>query len=191
MKKVKKLLKVIGIIIVIIVIVLIIYIFIVRRIIAKKCVKNTFTSFTTGDYTEDFYYLDIDGDIQKYLKVGLMGNVILQNSSFKPVDYDLDWNSPIAKVTVEVSYPDIYEIYNKKFSNSTDLIPSEKIQEEIITSLKEKDYKVVTDKIELNIVQYKMKWYLLENEEFMNVYSGGMYKQYKEIITNTFGKEGE
>ena len=93
MKKVKKLLKVIGIIIVIIVIVLIIYIFVVRRIIAKKCVNNTFKSFTTGDYTEDFYYLDIDGDIQKYLKVGLMGNVILQNSSFKPVDYDSELSS--------------------------------------------------------------------------------------------------
>ena len=188
MRKNKKVMKAICIIIIIIAVLPIIYLFIIKRIIAKKCVDNTFNAITSGDYTNEFYYLNIDGNIQKYLDVGEMGTIILQHSEYKTIDYDFNWNDPIAKVTVEVSYPNVYEIYNKKFSNTTDLIPTKSIQDELITSLKNKEYTVVTDKIDFDIVHYKNKWYLLENEEFMNAYSGGMYNEYKKILADTFAK---
>ncbi len=191
MKKVKKAIKVAGIIILIILTFLALQILIIRKIIAKKCVNDTLKAFATGDYTDDFYYVNINGDIQDYLNIGILGDSVLRNTTFEPDDYDFDLTSPIATVTLNVSYPNIQEVYEKEFADATEVIPSETIQKELLSAIKAKEFSTVNETVKVDIIQYKNKWYMIENEELLNTYSGGLYAQYKQVIAETFeNKEG-
>lgn len=152
---------------------------------AKSCTKKTISAFTSGDYTHDFYYLDIDGNKKNYMEVGPLGNAILQNCSFDIEKYDINWNSPFATVIINICYPDVLEVYQRKFAFSQEVIPSETIQDELISSIRNKEFKTQTVPVTLDIVQYNNKWYLLENEDLMNVYSGGLYNYYKQMITDS------
>lgn len=184
MKKAKTIIKLIVSIIITSIMLLLLYIGWLR-VNAKKCVKSTISSFSSGDYTKNFYYLDINGNIKEYMEVGTLGNAILQNTTFDIVEYNFNLKSPFAKVTMDISYPNIFEVYQIKYSDSSELISSDIIQDELLTSIIDKNYSKATTTLTFDIFKYNKKWYLLENEDFMNVYSGGLYNQYKQAINES------
>ncbi len=191
MIKAKKIVRLIAAFIFLCCLFVFVYIACIRTVIARICVNDTIEAFTSGDYTNNFYYLDVNGEIQDYLDTGELGVLILQNSNITPGDYDFKFGSPFASVIFKISYPDICEVYNKKYANSSEVIPTDTMQNELAEAIKSKDFNVVNESIQVDMVQYRNKWYILDNEDFMNAYSGGLYKQYKQMITDRYEQEDE
>lgn len=73
---------------------------------------------TTGDYTEDFYYLNSNGVTQKYLDATELGYAVLTKSQFDIQEFDLPWNRAEATVEVSVKYPDVYKFYQDLYASA-------------------------------------------------------------------------
>lgn len=180
----KKILKIVLTVLIIILILFAGYWFGLRGLFAKNNLKGTLNAMTTGDYTEDFYYANTNGAIQKYLDTSELGYLTLTKSTFEVEKCDLSWNSLEATATLNVSYPNIYQLFNDLYATADTVYSTEEISATLIDNLKSRDDLEYCDEtIEVTIVQNGTKWYLIENEALMDVYSGGLYSEYKNAIS--------
>lgn len=181
---VKRILRIVLIVLIIIMVLITVYWFGLRGLFAKNSLKRTFNAMTTGDYTGDFYYANSNGAIQKYLDTSELGYLTLTKSTFEVEECDLSWNSFEATATINVYYPNIYQLFNELYATADTVHTSEEINKTLIDSLNnESDIDYCEETIEVTIVQYGTKWYLLENEALMDVYSGGLYSEYKNALS--------
>ncbi len=180
----KKILKIVLIVLIIILFLIAIYWFGLRCLLAKKSLNETLNAMTTGDYTEDFYYANINGAVQKHLDTSELGYLTLTKSTFEVEECDLSWNSFEATATINVSYPNIYQLFNDLYATADTIHTTEEINQMLIDALNDKsDIDYCEETIKVTIVQYGTKWYLLENEALMNIYSGGLYSEYKKALS--------
>lgn len=187
--KIKKIIPFIIIVLVASLLIIAIYLGIIRKMIAKNNVKDTLSAFTSGDYTNEFYYFNAIGQEQKYLDVGRLGNAILQNSNFDVKISNFKWNSPYATVTINATFPNMQKVYLEKFSESQESIPPETIEDEMIETIIQTEYDTVCKTLTVDIIEYNHKWYLVENESLMDVYTGDLYTQYAKLLQETFGSQ--
>lgn len=180
----KKFLKIVLIVLIIIMILIAVYWFGLRSLFAKSSLKGTLNAMTTGDYTEDFYYANSNGAIQKYLDTSELGYLTLTKSTFEVEECNLSWNSFEATATINVSYPNIYQLFNDFYATADTVHTTEEINQTLIDALNnENGIDYCEETIEVTIVQNGTKWYLIENEALMDVYSGGLYSEYKNALS--------
>lgn len=180
----KKILKIVLIVLIIIMVLITVYWFGLRGLFAKNSMKGTLNAMTTGDYTGDFYYANSNGTIQKYLNTSELGYLTLTKSTFEVEECDLSWNSFEATATINVSYPNVYQLFNDLYATVDTIHTTEEINQTLIDALNnESDIDCCEETIEVTIVQYGTKWYLIENEALMDVYSGGLYSEYKKALS--------
>mgnify|MGYP003301200174 CR=1 FL=1 len=184
MKVIKKFTKVLLVILILLISLFLIYWFGLRGLFAKSSLKGTLNAMTTGDYTGDFYYANSNGAIQKYLDTSELGYLTLTKSTFEVEECNLSWNSFEATATINVSYPNVYQLFNELYATADTVNTSEEINKTLIDALNnESDIDYCEETIEVTIVQYGTKWYLIENEALMDVYSGGLYSEYKNALS--------
>ena len=184
MKKFKKILLISGCICVGLLILFAVYWVGFRGLFAKNSLKDTLNAMTTGDYTGDFYYANSNGAIQKYLDTSELGYLTLTKSKFEVEECDLVWNSFEATATINVSYPNVYQLFNELYATADTVHTTEEINQTLVDALNnESDIDYCEETIEVTIVQYGTKWYLIENEALMDVYSGGLYSEYKNALS--------
>lgn len=180
----KRIFKIFSIIFIVIIPLVAVYWFGIRGSFAKNSLKSTLNAMTTGDYTEDFYYSNSNGTIQKYLDTSELGYLTLTKSTFEVEECDLSWNSFEATATINVSYPNVYQLFNDIYATADTVHTTEEINQTFINALNSGgDIDYCEETIEVTIVQYGTNWYLIENEALMNVYSGGLYSEYKNALS--------
>lgn len=183
MKRMNKFLNVLLIVLIILISLLLIYWFGLRCLFAKNNLKTTLSAMTNADYTEDFYYVNSKGIIQNYIDTNELGYAILTKSKFEIEDFSLSWKNADAIASVSVKYPNVYKLFNDYYSNKDMVYSTEEISRFMTEVLhNENDVEYFEKTIQVNLVQYKSKWYLIENEAIMDVYSGGLYSEYKNVL---------
>ena len=181
---IKKILKITLIVFCIVLVLLFIYWFGIRRLLAKNSLKKTFAAMTTGDYTEDFYYLNSNGVTQKYLDAPELGYAVLTKSQFDIQDFDLPWNRAEATVEVSVKYPDVYKLYQDLYASADVVYSTEEINKALLNALNnDNNIKYCENSIVVSVIYRGSHWYLIENEEMLDVYSGGLYTEYKKALS--------
>lgn len=192
MKAMKKAWKVIAAIVLSLLLIIIFYLFCIRKSLANGCLQSTLSAMSDGDYTEGFYYTDMNGNLQKSIDTSELGYRILLNTEFEIEELQIPWNDIVGSAVVRISYPDVYGIFQESFSSVDEVIDSAEIEETLIAELTaETGIKYRTETFEVTIIQSGYSWYLVESEALLNVYTGGIYQEYKAFLERTLANKPE
>lgn len=75
-------------------------------------------------------------------------------------------------------------MFNDLHASVDTVYTTEKINQSLTAALmSEAGVEYCEETIEVTIVQYGTKWYLIENEALMDVYSCGLYSEYKNALS--------
>lgn len=138
----------------------------------------------SGDYSDRFYYADMYGMIKNDLDISSTGYLVLQNTEFVVTDYDFHWNKQYAEIIVKARYPDLAKYLVSSFKDADRLYDSFEIETLMNNAIRENTVDYMDVELQLLIIQKGWHWYLAENKELVNVYSGGLANIYAEILKN-------
>ena len=161
--------------------------FILSKYRAKRVLPLTLNAITECDFTNNFFYTNQDGYIKKYLNLNPLLYCILQECAFEPVSYDFNQKSDFGTVELRAKYPDVYSVYSDIFSKVDREYTTNEIQSILIEKINDGNFNMITDTIKVNIIRNHNDWYLIENENLLNIYTGGIYNE----INNMVREEGE
>ena len=180
----KKVIKILGIIIILVTVIILFYWFGIRKMIAKSDFKKTINAMSTGDYSDQFYYVDMNGLVKDDLSLNFVGYLLLQKTEF--IDPKYEWSNRSADITVTVKYPNLFKVLDYKLKNEDKAYSSKEIESFLKEKLLRGEFGYSTEELHLTIVEDDGHWFLVENKELLNVYSGGLANYYSEILTATF-----
>ena len=180
-KFLKGLFKLIFALFILILIATAIFIVFIRKPVAKKILRATLDTINSCDFTQDFYYIDSDGRIAKNLMLSNYGYVSVNKTTFEIKDFDFDGIKPHAVATLTVEYPNLFERFKATYENYNVVLSSEDIDNFMIDQLQNNKFSYVTEDISVDILQYGTKFYLVQSDELLNVYTGNMLNGFLEL----------
>lgn len=131
----------------------------------RKDLENTLNCIIDNNFSNEFYYMNINGYLQQSIDMTEFDNMIATNVKFNILEIETESDEAIAKV--EMEYPNL--------AKQLDGLKS--------TTLTEKSFDVNSaEKVKKNFEIYLIKrdehWVLLQNKELMDVFSGGLSSVY-------------
>ena len=162
----------------------------------RKNAKSTIESIINSDYSKDFYYISMYGQIKNELNMGEVANNVMSNMKYKFNDITVkkdDNGNDFAIIKCEFKSIDMIDIiYQLQEDNNNNY--SEKYNLLILNKIKNKEYKTKTFNIDIIMLKMDNTWYLYETPDFNNVITGGLYSPYiirENTILNELQKKGK
>jgi hypothetical protein len=164
-KKIKILLSICGVIIILLIILLVINNLLLPKNKVKKDLESTLNCIINNDFSNGFYYMNINGYIQKSINMTEFDNMVAANVNFKVLNVEIEKNEAIAKI--EMEYPNLEKqldtlTLNKLTEKSFDVQGAEKVHK----------------KFDIYLINNNEHWMLLQNKELMDVFTGGLSSVY-------------
>lgn len=162
----------------------------------RKNAKSTIECIINSDYSKDFYYISMYGQIKNELNMGEVANNVMSNMKYKFNDITVkkdDNGNDFAIIKCEFKSIDMIDIiYQLQEDNNNNY--SEKYNSLILNKIKNKEYKTKTFNIDIIMLKMDNTWYLYETPDFNNVITGGLYSPYtirENTILNELQKKGK
>lgn len=162
----------------------------------RKNAKSTIECIINSDYSKDFYYISMYGQIKNELNMGEVANNVMSNMKYKFNDITVkkdDNGNDFAIIKCELKSIDMIDIiYQLQEDNNNNY--SEKYNSLILNKIKNKEYKTKTFNIDIIMLKMDNTWYLYETPDFNNVITGGLYSPYtirENTILNELQKKGK
>lgn len=162
----------------------------------RKNAKSTIECIINLDYSKDFYYISMYGQIKNELNMGEVANNVMSNMKYKFNDITVkkdDNGNDFAIIKCEFKSIDMIDIiYQLQEDNNNNY--SEKYNSLILNKIKNKEYKTKTFNIDIIMLKMDNTWYLYETPDFNNVITGGLYSPYtirENTILNELQKKGK
>lgn len=161
----------------------------------RKKAESTLNSIISGDYSKDFSYISMYGEMKKD-KIGLseLSNTVMSNMKYKFNDIKLTENNKGAVIKCEFESIDMQNIlYQLQKENDDNDEWSNNYQELILNKIRNNEYKTKKFNIDLLMINLDDVWYLYETPDFNDAITGGAYSIYTETeykILNELEKRG-
>lgn len=162
----------------------------------RKNAESTIDCMINSDYSKDFYYISMYGQIKKELAMSEIANAVISNMKYKFNDITVnkdDNGNDFAIIKCEFKSIDMIDIiYQLQEDNYNDY--NEKYNSLILNKIKNKEFKIKTFNVDILMMKMDDIWYLYETPDFNNVITGGLYSPYtirEDKILNELQKKGK
>lgn len=162
----------------------------------RKNAKSTIECIINSDYSKDFYYISMYGQIKNELNMEEVAKTVMSNMKYKLNDIivkkDNNGND-FAIIKCEFKSIDMMDIIYQLQEDNNDNY-SGKYNSLILNKIKNKEYKTKTFNIDIIMLKMDNTWYLYETPDFNNVITGGLYSIYtvmEDSILNELQKKGK
>lgn len=162
----------------------------------RKNAKSTIECMINSDYSKDFYYISMYGQIKSELTMSEVANAVMSNMKYKLNDITIDTaddGTDFAIIKCEFKSIDMIDIiYQLQEDNYNDY--NEKYNSLILNKIKNKEFKIKTFNVDILMMKMDDIWYLYETPDFNNVITGGLYSPYtirEDKILNELQKKGK
>lgn len=175
----KKKMILIGLIACIIILVSILTIIFSRNLLTKnrikKDIESTLSCIVHNDFSNGFYYMNVNGYPLSYINMTEFDNMVATNVKFKVLDIETKNNEAIAKI--EMEYPNLAkQLETLKLdnltSNSFDFNNADSVKKEF----------------DIYLLKNDNHWILLQNKEIMDAFSGGLSSVYSNAEKESYEK---
>lgn len=140
----------------------------------RKNAKSTIDCMINSDYSKDFYYIDMYGQIKKDLTMDELAKAIMSNMKYKFNDINDDNENDFAIIKCEIKNIDmqdiLYQFQNTEYNEENLNLMLDKINS--------KDFKTKTFNIDITMMKVDNIWYLYETPDFNDAITGGLYSLY-------------
>lgn len=145
----------------------------------RKNAKSTIECMINSDYSKDFYYISMYGEIKDELNMGEVANAVMSNIEYKlngiTINTDEDGND-IAIIQCEIKNIDMQDMMYQ-FQNANYEYNEENLNL-MINKINNKEYKTKKFNIDIAMVKVDNVWYLYETSDFNDAITGGLYSLY-------------
>lgn len=162
----------------------------------RKNAKSTIECIINSDYSKDFYYISMYGQIKNELNMEEVAKTVMSNMKYKLNDIivkeDNNGND-FAIIQCEFKSIDMMDIIYQLQEDNNDNY-SGKYNSLILNKIKNKEYKTKTFNIDIIMLKMDNTWYLYETPDFNNVITGGLYSPAtvkENTILNELQKKGK
>ena len=141
----------------------------------KKDIESTLSCIVNNDFTDGFYYMNINGYLLQSINMTEFDKKVSNEVKFKVLDIETENNEAIAKV--EMEYPNLAKqleaLKSSKFTiDSFDFDSADKIRKEF----------------NIYLIEKNNHWALLQSQEIMDVFSGGLSSVYSNAEQESYEK---
>lgn len=162
----------------------------------RKNAKSTIECIINSDYSKDFYYISMYGQIKNELNMEEVAKTVMSNMKYKLNDIIIkkdDNGNDFAIIKCEFKSIDMIDIIYQLQEDNNDNY-SRKYNSLILNKIKNKEYKTKTFNIDIIMLKMDNTWYLYETPDFNNVITGGLYSPAtvkENTILNELQKKGK
>lgn len=148
----------------------------------RKNAKSTIECIINSDYSKDFYFINMYGQIKKELTTNEIANAVMSNMKYKinniTINKDEDGND-FAIIQCEIKNVDMQEMlyqfqnYNYEYNEENLNLMLDKINN--------KEFKMKKFNIDIAMMKVDNVWYLYETPDFNDAITGGLYSLYTDM----------
>lgn len=148
----------------------------------RKNAKSTIECIINSDYSKDFYFISMYGQIKKELTTNEIANAVMSNMKYKinniTINKDEDGND-FAIIQCEIKNVDMQEMlyqfqnYNYEYNEENLNLMLDKINN--------KEFKMKKFNIDIAMMKVDNVWYLYETPDFNDAITGGLYSLYTDM----------
>lgn len=145
----------------------------------RKNAKSTIDCMINSDYSNEFYYISMYGQIKDELNMGEVANAVMSNMEYKlngiTINTDEDGND-FAIIQCEIKNVDMQEMLYQ-FQNSNYEYNEENLNL-MLDKINDKEFKMKKFNIDIAMMKVDNIWYLYETPDFNDAITGGLYSLY-------------
>lgn len=159
----------------------------------RKNAKSTIDCIINSDYSKDFYYISMYGQVKNELNMGEVANSVMSNMKYKLNNITIDTaddGTDFAIIKCEIKNVDMQDILYQ-FQNA-DYEYNEENLNLMLDKINSKNFKTKTFNIDIVMMKIGNDWYLYETPDFNDAITGGLYSLYTDMensILNELTKE--
>ena len=161
----------------------------------RKNAKSTIECIINSDYSKDFYYISMYGQIKNELNMEEVAKTVMSNMKYKLNDIivkkDNNGND-FAIIQCEIKNVDMQEKLCQ-FQNANYEYNEENLNL-MLDKINNKEFKMKKFNIDLAMMKVNNIWYLYETPDFNDAITGGLYSIYtvmEDSILNELQKKGK
>lgn len=161
----------------------------------RKNAKSTIECIINSDYSKDFYYISMYGQIKNELNMEEVAKTVMSNMKYKLKDIivkkDNNGND-FAIIQCEIKNVDMQEMLCQ-FQNANYEYNEENLNL-MLDKINNKEFKMKKFNIDLAMMKVNNIWYLYETPDFNDAITGGLYSIYtvmEDSILNELQKKGK
>lgn len=161
----------------------------------RKNAKSTIECIINSDYSKDFYYISMYGQIKNELNMEEVAKTVMSNMKYKLNDIivkkDNNGND-FAIIQCEIKNVDMQEMLCQ-FQNANYEYNEENLNL-MLDKINNKEIKMKKFNIDLAMMKVNNIWYLYETPDFNDAITGGLYSIYtvmEDSILNELQKKGK
>ena len=161
----------------------------------RKNAKSTIECIINSDYSKDFYYISMYGQIKNELNMEEVAKTLMSNMKYKLNDIivkkDNNGND-FAIIQCEIKNVDMQEMLCQ-FQNANYEYNEENLNL-MLDKINNKEFKMKKFNIDLAMMKVNNIWYLYETPDFNDAITGGLYSIYtvmEDSILNELQKKGK
>lgn len=159
----------------------------------RKNAKSTIDCIINSDYSKDFYYISMYGQIKKELTMGEVADSVMSNMKYKLNNITIDTaddGTDFATIKCEIKNVDMQDILYQ-FQNANYEYNEENLNL-MLDKINSKKFKTKIFNIDIVMMKVDDDWYLYETPDFNDAITGGLYSLYTDMensILNELTKE--
>lgn len=161
----------------------------------RKNAKSTIECMINSDYSKDFYYISMYGQIKNELNMKELAKTVMSNMKYKFNDIivkkDNNGND-FAIIKCEIKNVDMQEMLYQ-FQNANYEYNEQNLNL-MLDKINNKEFKMKKFNIDLAMMKVDNVWYLYETPDFNDAITGGLYSLYsvmEDTILNELQKKGK